>query len=55
MRSRFNSWKKLSAIPRRIALTSRNAAWDLAEVAEWIEVRKSSGIQAIRPGVTNEV
>lgn len=37
--------------PRRIALTSRNVAWDLAEIEEWIEVRKSSGIQAMRPGM----
>lgn len=36
--------------PRRIALTSRNIAWDLSEVEEWIEARKSSGIQAARPG-----
>lgn len=38
--------------PRRIALTSRNVAWDLAEVEEWIEARKSSGTQAMRPGFT---
>ncbi|MGY8531602.1 helix-turn-helix transcriptional regulator [Paracidovorax citrulli] len=36
--------------PRRIALTSRNVAWDLAEVEEWIEGRRSSGTQAMRPG-----
>lgn len=36
--------------PRRIVLTSRNVAWDLAEIEEWIEVRKSSGTQARRPG-----
>lgn len=36
--------------PRRIALTCRNFAWDLSEVEEWIESRKSSGIQADRPG-----
>ncbi|MFH7587629.1 helix-turn-helix transcriptional regulator [Oceanimonas smirnovii] len=36
--------------PRRIVLTSRNVAWDLSEVEEWIEERKSSGIQAMRPG-----
>ncbi len=36
--------------PHRIALTSRNVAWDLAEVEEWIEERKSSGAQAMRPG-----
>nr|WP_249531210.1 AlpA family phage regulatory protein [Escherichia coli] len=35
-----------------IALTSRNVAWDLSEVEQWIEERKSSGIQATRPGNT---
>jgi prophage regulatory protein len=38
--------------PRRIALTSRNVAWDLAEVEGWIEARKSSGTQAMRPSFT---
>ena len=38
--------------PRRIALTSRNVAWDLAEIEKWIEARKSSGVQATRPGHT---
>ena len=38
--------------PRRIALTSRNVAWDLAEIEKWIEARKSSGAQATRPGRT---
>lgn len=37
--------------PRRIALTSRNVAWDLAEVEQWIEARRSSGAHAIRPGI----
>ena len=37
--------------PRRIALTSRNVAWDLAEIEHWIEGRRVSGIQAIRPGM----
>lgn len=36
--------------PRRIALTSRNVAWDLSEVESWVEARKSSGGQAMRPG-----
>lgn len=40
--------------PRRIALTSRNVAWDLSEVEQWIEERRSSGIQAARPGNTIE-
>ncbi len=38
--------------PRRIALTRRNVAWDLAEVEQWIEARKRSGEAAARPGVT---
>ena len=37
--------------PRRIALTSRNVAWDLAEVEEWIEKRKS--FQVTRPGFSH--
>jgi len=37
--------------PRRIALTSRNVAWDLAEIEDWIEARRSSGTQAMRPGM----
>lgn len=37
--------------PRRIALTSRNVAWDLAEIEHWIEGRRVSGVQAIRPGM----
>ncbi|EKT4485772.1 MULTISPECIES: helix-turn-helix transcriptional regulator [Shewanella] len=36
--------------PRRIALTSRNVAWDLEEIEKWIEERKSSDLQAMRPG-----
>lgn len=36
--------------PRRIALTSRNVAWDLAEIDEWIDAKKSSGVQPARPG-----
>jgi prophage regulatory protein len=37
--------------PRRIALTSRNVVWDLAEVEAWIDARKASNAQATRPGV----
>ncbi|OUE43956.1 hypothetical protein BZY95_06950 [Billgrantia desiderata SP1] len=35
--------------PRRIALTSRNVAWDLTEVEAWIEGRRAC--QADRPGI----
>lgn len=38
--------------PRRIALTSRNVAWQLDEVETWIQQRKLSGVQAMRPGIT---
>jgi len=48
-RAIFNMEKR-GEFPRRIALTSRNVAWDLAEVEEWIETRKQSGEQADRPG-----
>ncbi|WP_017172690.1 helix-turn-helix transcriptional regulator [Xanthomonas phaseoli] len=48
-RTIFNMERR-GEFPRRIALTSRNVAWDLAEVEEWIEARKSSGTQAMRPG-----
>ena len=44
--------EKRGEFPRRIALTSRNVAWDLSEVEQWIEERKFSGIQATRPGNT---
>lgn len=37
--------------PRRIALTSRNVAWDLREIEEWIDARKECGWQAQRPGM----
>ena len=50
-RAIFNMEKRCE-FPRRIALTSRNVAWDLAEVEEWIESRKQSGEQAERPGFT---
>jgi len=36
--------------PKRIALTSRNVAWDLSEVEQWIDERKTSDIQVMRPG-----
>lgn len=42
--------EKRGDFPRRIALTSRNVAWDLTDITAWIEARKSSGEQAARPG-----
>lgn len=50
-RAIFNMEKR-GDFPRRIVLTSRNVAWDLAEIEEWIESRKRSGERADRPGVT---
>ena len=42
--------EKRGEFPRRIALTSRNVVWDLAEVEAWIAERKASGRQAQMPG-----
>ena len=50
-RAIFNMEKR-GDFPRRIVLTSRNFAWDLAEIEEWIESRKESEDQARRPGFT---
>ncbi|EOW9245177.1 helix-turn-helix transcriptional regulator [Vibrio cholerae] len=36
--------------PRRIVLTSRSVAWDLAEVENWIAEKRSSALKAARPG-----
>lgn len=47
--------EKRGDFPKRIALTSRNVAWDLSEIEEWIDIRKSSGDQAARPGSTLQV
>lgn len=44
--------EKRREFPRRIVLTSRKVAWDLAEVEQWIEERKQSRDKAIRPAST---
>lgn len=49
-RAIFNMEKR-GDFPRRIVLTSRNVAWDLTEVENWIKARKQSGDQAQRPGI----
>ncbi|KZQ49921.1 helix-turn-helix transcriptional regulator [Klebsiella aerogenes] len=41
--------EKKGAFPRRIALSSRKVAWDLAEVEAWIDACKHSS-PAPRPG-----
>ena len=43
--------EKRGDFPRRIVLTSRNVAWDLAEVENWIEERKQSDAKAVRPSI----
>lgn len=48
-RTIFNMEKR-GEFPARIALTSRNVAWDLAEVEQWIESRRASDRKATRPG-----
>ncbi len=50
-RAIFNMEKR-GDFPRRIVLTSRNVAWDLAEVEDWIEARKRTDGQAHCPGFT---
>ena len=50
-RAIFNMEKR-GDFPRRIELTSRNVAWDLAEVEDWIESRKHTVDRAYRPGLT---
>ncbi len=49
----ISNMEQRGEFPRRIPLTSRNVAWDLAEVEEWIEARKSSGTHAMRPGISS--
>ena len=36
--------------PRRIVISARSVAWDLAEVEEWIEERRNSALKVARPG-----
>ena len=36
--------------PKRIVLTSRSVAWDLAEVENWIDEKRRSALKAARPG-----
>ena len=45
--------EKRGDFPRRIVLTSRNVAWDLAEVEQWSEARKQSAAQPCKPGSTD--
>jgi len=44
--------EKRGEFPNRIALTSRNVAWDLAEVQAWINSRKTANEQVGFAGTT---
>ena len=44
--------EKRGDFPKRIALTSRNVAWVLTDVENWIKERQESGEEATRPGRT---
>ncbi len=48
-RTIYNLEKK-GEFPQRIVLTSRNVAWDLSEIEEWIKARRAMAIKAARPG-----
>lgn len=37
--------------PRRIALTSRNVAWDLREIENWIDKRKAVSAFFVKRGI----
>ncbi|QXL85231.1 AlpA family transcriptional regulator [Comamonas sp. NLF-1-9] len=50
-RTIFNMERR-GEFPQRIVLTKRSVAWDLAEIEAWIEMRKSTGARATRPGMT---
>lgn len=43
--------EKRGDFPARIALTTRNVAWELVAVESWIQSRKSACIEVLRPGV----
>ncbi|TAN71796.1 MAG: AlpA family phage regulatory protein [Gallionella sp.] len=43
--------EKRGEFPRRFAITARLVAWDLREVEQWIEERKTAAIQPLAPGL----
>lgn len=47
-RTIFNMEKE-GEFPRRIVLSPRKVAWDLAEIEDWIEARRASDIRPCRP------
>lgn len=42
--------EKRGDFPVRIALTTRNVAWELSTVESWIQSRKAASIEVLRPG-----
>lgn len=42
--------EKRGDFPARIALTTRNVAWEMSAVEKWIQNRKKSGVKVLRPG-----
>ncbi len=42
--------EKRGDFPARIALTSRNVAWELGAIESWIESRKTASVHVLRPG-----
>lgn len=44
--------EKRGEFPRRIVLTSRSVAWDMAEVQAWIKARQESNAKAKAVGAT---
>lgn len=44
--------EKRGEFPRRIVLTSRSVAWDMAEVQAWIKARQASNAKAKAVGAT---
>lgn len=42
--------EKRGEFPKRIALTSRNVAWELEAIEKWIQDRKEGEFEPERPG-----
>ena len=42
--------EKRGDFPARIALTSRDVAWEMGSVELWIQSRKAASIEVLRPG-----
>ena len=43
--------EKRGDFPARIALTTRNVAWEMSAVESWIQARKAGSIEVLRPGL----